>query len=171
ANGLPWRRTLDCAIEIAAALEMAHGAGVIHRDLKPANIMLTSEGHIKLVDFGLARRMRQAEWEPDLTSEGEVAGTIGYMSPEQLRGLPVDQRTDLFSFGVVLYEMVARERPFTGSSAMAVCGAILHAQPRGFGDSRAPGKLKTIIRKLLEKDPANRYASAEEVHRELKALE
>jgi eukaryotic-like serine/threonine-protein kinase len=93
------------------------------------------------------------------------------MSPEQLRGLPVDHRTDLFSFGVVLYEMITRERAFTGSSPMAIADAILHDQPRDFGDSPAPAKLKAIIRKLLEKDPANRYSSAEEVNRELKDLE
>jgi len=106
-----------------------------------------------------------------ITEEGRISGTVGYMSPEQLRGLPIDHRTDLFSFGVVLYEMVTGERPFTGSSAMDVCDAILHAQPRDFGDSPVSGKLKAIIRKLLEKDPANRYGNADEVWKELKALE
>ena len=171
AKELPWRRALDFAIEIAAALAKAHGAGVIHRDLKPANIMLTSEGHIKLVDFGLARRTRQSEPETVLAAEAEVAGTVGYMSPEQLRGLAVDHRTDLFSFGVVLYELVARMRPFVGDSAVEVCEAILPSPPRGFGDARLPGKLKAIILRLLEKDPANRYATSDEVYRELKALE
>jgi hypothetical protein len=98
-------------------------------------------------------------------------GTVGYMSPEQVRGLAVNHRTDLFSFGVVLYELVTGERPFTGSSAMAVCDAILHAPPRDFTGNLVPAKLKAIIRKLLEKDPAKRYGSAREVQLELKALE
>ena len=177
AKGLPVAQALDYAIEIAAALGKAHTAGVIHRDLKPANIILTGPasgypGHTKLLDFGLARRMRLAESGTGaLTAEGKISGTVGYMSPEQLRGLPTDHRTDLFSLGVVLYEMVTGERPFTGSSAMDVCDAILHAQPRDFGDSPVSGKLKAIIRKLLEKDPANRYGNADEVCQELKSLQ
>jgi serine/threonine protein kinase/dienelactone hydrolase len=170
-QGLPAEPVLAYAVQVAAALAKAHAAGVIHRDLKPANIMLSVEGQIKLVDFGLARRMRLAESETTLTAEGGISGTVGYMSPEQVRGLPLDPRTDLFSFGVVLYEMVTGERPFTGSSAMAVCDAILHSPPRDFGDSPAPGKLKVIIRRLLEKDPGDRYASADEVYHELRALE
>ena len=95
-------------------------------------------------------------------TEGEISGTVGYTSPEQLRGLAIDRRTDLFSFGVVLFEMVTGERPFTGSSPTAVCDAILNAEPRGFGDRPQPEKLRAIVRKLLEKDPANRYGSADE---------
>jgi len=172
AKGLPLARGLDNAIQIAAALAKAHAAGIIHRDLKPANIMLSGDGHIKLLDFGLAWRVPPSEsGTAALTPEGEISGTVGYMSPEQVRGLPVNHRTDLFSFGVVLYEVVTGERPFIGSSPMAVCDAILHAPPRDFGDSPVPGKLKTIIRKLLEKDPANRYRSADQVQQELKALE
>jgi eukaryotic-like serine/threonine-protein kinase len=98
-------------------------------------------------------------------------GTVGYMSPEQVRGLLVNHRTDLFSFGVVLYEMVTGMRPFRGSSAMDICDAILHAQPPDFGDIPVPEKLKTIIWKLLEKDPPSRYGSADEVQQKLKALE
>jgi formylglycine-generating enzyme required for sulfatase activity/dienelactone hydrolase/predicted Ser/Thr protein kinase len=169
---LPLETALNYGTQIAEALEAAHEKGIVHRDLKPANIMVTGEGHIKLLDFGIARRVRLPQSETDTpTVDGEIVGTVGYMSPEQVRGLPFDHRMDLFSFGVVLYEMVTRERPFTGSSPMAVADAILHAQPRDFGDSLAPEKLKGIIRKLLEKDPANRYGSAGEVHRELKALE
>jgi formylglycine-generating enzyme required for sulfatase activity/predicted Ser/Thr protein kinase/dienelactone hydrolase len=169
---LPIEIALNYATQIVEALEAAHEKGIVHRDLKPANIMVTGEGHVKLLDFGLAQRVRLAESETGADSgESTIVGTIGYMSPEQVRGLPVDHRTDLFSFGVVLYEMVTQERPFTGSSAMAVCDAILNAQPRDFGDRPVPGKLKALIRKLLEKDPANRYRSAGEVQRELKALE
>ena len=175
---LPLDVALKIAIEVASAPSAAHHKGIIHRDLKPGNIMLTAAGKVKVLDFGLAKvSMEQidaaapTETMTARTEPGLMMGTVGYMSPEQVRGLSVDQRTDLFSFGVVLYEMVARERPFTGSSAMAVCGAILHTEPRGLGDSLAPRTLKAIIRKLLEKDPANRHASAEQVHWELKALE
>jgi formylglycine-generating enzyme required for sulfatase activity/predicted esterase/predicted Ser/Thr protein kinase len=170
-KGLPLPRVLDYASQIAAALTKAHAAGVIHRDLKPANIMLSGEGHIKLLDFGLAWRVPLAESGTTLTAEGEVAGTIGYMSPEQVRGLPLNNRADLFSFGVVIYEMLTGERPFTGSSPMAICDSIMHAPPRDIGDILVPAKLKAIIRKLLEKDPANRSGSADQVQQELRALE
>ncbi len=172
AGGLPLAHALDYAVQIAAALAKAHAAGIIHRDLKPANIMLASDGLIKLLDFGLAWRAPAAESQTaSPTAEGEIAGTIGYMSPEQVRGLPSNHRTDIFSFGVVLYEMVTGERPFLGRSATAVCDAVLHAPPPDFGGSQVPGKLKAIIRKLLEKDPVNRYESADQVQQEMRALE
>jgi eukaryotic-like serine/threonine-protein kinase len=168
---------VSLARQSSEAVAYAHERGVIHRDLKPANIMITESGLVKVLDFGLARL---AETTADATADtatflgtetGTVIGTIGYMSPEQLRGLPLDHRSDLFSLGAVLYEMVTGARPFAGSSATAVADAILHDQPRDFGDSPAPAKLKAIIRKLLEKDPAHRYGNAAEVIRELKALE
>jgi serine/threonine protein kinase/formylglycine-generating enzyme required for sulfatase activity len=172
AQGLPLVRALAFAIQIAAALAKAHAAGVIHRDLKPANFVLTGEGQVKLLDFGLARRAPPKQCDTAfLMAKGEISGTVGYTSPEQLRGLALDRRTDLFSFGVVLFEMVTGERPFTGSSPTAVCDTILHAEPRDFGDRPLPEKFRAIVRKLIEKDPANRYGSADEVYRELKELE
>ncbi len=167
---------VSIARQISEAVAYAHEQGIIHRDLKPANIMIAESGLVKVLDFGLAKLAAIKHVTGDTatvpqTEAGAVVGTIGYMSPEQLRGMPLDHRTDLFSLGAVLYEMITRKRAFTGSSPMAVADAIQHAQPRDFGDSPAPAKLKAIVRKLLEKDPANRCGSAAEVIRELKELE
>ncbi len=167
---------LPVALQIADALAEAHRAGILHRDIKSSNIMLTRRGHVKVLDFGLAKLLgpsQEAE-RPTLdrlTAEGTALGTLGYISPEQLLGKPVDRRSDLFSFGVVLYEMVTGRLPFEGSTPIAVSDAILHAPPRDFGDRDVPVGLKAVVRKLLEKEPGRRYASAEEVRSELKALE
>jgi len=170
---IPLQESLTLARQIAAALEVAHKKGIIHRDLKPANIRIRPDGSVKVLDFGLATAGIGVEGNPDTpaaTTPGTIMGTPGYMAPEQVRGERVDTRTDLFSLGVILFEMVTGERPFTGSSAMAICHAILHDPPREFGNNAAPGKLKAVVRKLLEKDPANRYESAGEVQQELNAL-
>ena len=175
---LPVAQALTYAIQMAGALDAARRAGITHRDLKPGNVMVTKSG-AKLLDFGIAKVVEAEVPVESMTSAttgaadttGMVRGSVGYMSPEQLRGLRIDHRTDLFSFGLVLYEMVSGRRPFTGSSAINTAGAVLREQPRDLGDTPVPEQLKSLIWKLLEKDPANRYASAEDVHRELKALE
>jgi dienelactone hydrolase/predicted Ser/Thr protein kinase len=172
---LPAEEAIAIGLQIADGLAEAHRAGILHRDIKSGNIALTSRGQVKILDFGLAKRLAtgpaSGEAAPELTREGTTLGTLSYMSPEQLLGKTVDRRSDLFSFGVVLYEMVTGRLPFQGSTTVAVADAILHAEPRDFGEKPVPEPLKAIVRKLLEKDPGRRYASAEEVHAALKALQ
>ncbi len=178
ANGpLSAEAAVPIALQIADALAEAHRAGILHRDIKSGNIGLTERGQVKVFDFGLAKLFGLSPEKSEgvtverLTAEGASLGTITHMSPEQLLGRAVDRRSDLFSFGVVLYEMVTGRLPFEGSTAVAVADAILHTRPRDFGDTPIPEKLKAVIRKLLEKEPDRRYAGAEEVCTELKTLE
>src|SRR5262249_11456770 len=145
---------------VAEALTQAHAAGVIHRDLKPANIMVTTDGRIKLLDFGLARRLHPRGTDTiTLSQEGAVVGTPHYMSPEQVRGLKLDPRTDIFSLGVVLYEMVTGRRPFEGDTASYAMISILEKDPVPLARfvPQAPAELQRIVRKALVKNREERY--------------
>ena len=168
---LPVADALTIGIQVVDALAEAHRAGILHRDVKSGNIMLTPRGQVKVLDFGLAKRLGPASGSSAaevLTRDGTALGTLSFMSPEQLLGSAVDHRSDLFSCGVVLYEMVTGRLPFEGSTSVAVADAILHAEPRDFGERPVPEGFKRIVRRLLEKDPGRRFASAEDVAGALK---
>ncbi len=158
---LPLDQALRFAIEIAEALDQAHRHGVIHRDLKPGNIMVTRDGHVKVLDFGLAKQRRPAAESAtlSLTEQGAVVGTAGYMSPEQVRGEESDQCSDLFSFGVVLYEMLSGKQAFAGGSSVEVMHAVLKNEPPDL-PLTVPPALEHIVRRCLEKDPTRRFQTA-----------
>jgi Tol biopolymer transport system component len=176
-NGMPLDRLLKIAIPLADAVGAAHQRGILHRDLKPANVMVTADGRVKVLDFGLAKLQADIEErEPlptqELTGEGRIVGTVAYMSPEQAEGKTVDQRSDVFSIGVLLYELATGQRPFSGDTSLSVLSAILKEAPRPVAELRPelPRDFTRIIRRALNKDPEERYQSAKDLRNDLNGV-
>jgi serine/threonine protein kinase/TolB-like protein len=182
-GGLPVTKVCEIGIALADALAAAHEKGIVHRDLKPANVMITPEGRVKVLDFGLAKLAPGGLFGTDsetnvgtraatLTTEGAVVGTVPYMSPEQLQGAAVDHRTDLFSLGVLLYELATGERPFVGGNAAALTSSILRDTPPPLVEVRedVPGELARIVAHCLRKDVRDRYQTARDIYNNLREL-
>ena len=174
------KRIIEIAIQMADAIETAHSKGIIHRDLKPGNVMITASNQVKILDFGLAKLLRGGDESPktqastaSATDFGLVVGTVPYMSPEQLRAQAVDVRTDLFSFGAVLYEMATGRRAFSGQTPTEIIEKILLSQPDAIArfNYKISPDLDRIIRKCLEKDAKQRYQSAADILIDLRNLQ
>jgi hypothetical protein len=186
-RALTLKTALDYAVQTAQALAKAHAAGIVHRDLKPANIMVTDDGLVKVLDFGVAKLTARGEEEVDtaaatvtrtiardaaLTVEGRIVGTVAYMSPEQATAQEIDGRSDIFSFGAVLYEMVTGTRPFAGDSSISTLAAVVNQEPKRPSEisPRIPRELERIIVRCLRKDPGRRFQHMDDVAVELEEV-
>ncbi len=171
-GGLPVLKVIDYALQITEAMAKAHNAGITHRDLKPGNIMITAEGRVKILDFGLAKRQIGSDDRTvlaSLTTSGLVVGTVAYMAPEQALGEAVDGRSDIFSLGIILFEMLAGDRPYTAKTAIGTIQKILSEPPPSLASFRRdiPSAVEAILAKALEKRPAGRYQTMEELRADL----
>jgi serine/threonine protein kinase len=162
----PANEAVRLALQIAEGLQAAHQRGILHRDLKPSNVIVTSDGVAKLLDFGIAK-LEAPSRDVTLTADGTVLGTVAYMSPEQAQGKAVDARSDIFSFGALLYELVAGRRAFEGDTAAEVFGALLRQDPSPLDGWPA---LERVVRRCLQKDPAQRFQTVAELRAALEPL-
>jgi len=179
SRGFAMERFLSLAIALTDAVSAAHRQGILHRDLKPENVMLTPDGRLKVLDFGLAKLRfdaddadRTTKETQSVTQDGRIVGTVAYMSPEQAQGLPLDHRSDIFTLGILLYEMATGERPFRGNTNMSVLSSILKDVPRPVSELRddIPKPLARMIQRALEKRPEDRYQSTTDLRRDLEDL-
>jgi TolB-like protein len=180
-GGLPLESLVENGTALAEAMSAAHDQGIVHRDLKPANVMVNNEGRLKVLDFGLAKLAEPIDWDneetqllpTDLTGEGRIIGTVAYMSPEQAEGKPVDTRTDVFSFGVLLYQMATGKLPFFGGSSASTMAKILETEPEPPSQLRTdlPPNIERIIGRCLEKQPSDRYNDTRDLVADLRSLQ